>query len=145
MELAKIESLLDAYFEGNTTLAEEKVLRDYFTGNQVASHLEMYQPLFLSIQNAQEEVFTKAIHLPKKSNVSNKSWWYSIAASFIIAVSVAGFMYSESQPSQEEKEALAALQESRKAMLLLSENFNKGVEQLALVNQFTETKNKILK
>jgi hypothetical protein len=54
-------------------------------------------------------------------------------------------MYSESQPSQEEKEALAALQESRKAMLLLSENFNKGVEQLALVNQFTETKNKILK
>ena len=32
MEFAKIEKLLEAYFEGNTTLKEEAELRTYFTG-----------------------------------------------------------------------------------------------------------------
>ena len=30
MELAKIEALLEKYFEAKTTLPEEKILKDYF-------------------------------------------------------------------------------------------------------------------
>ena len=69
--------------------------------------------------------------------------WYRCFGAVVIAV--ASFMFSEPSLSQEEKEALAAFEESKKAMLFLSENLNKGAEKLALVNQFTETKNRILK
>ena len=46
MELARIEKLLDKYFEGETTISEEKELKVYFTGETVPSHLEKYKDLF---------------------------------------------------------------------------------------------------
>jgi hypothetical protein len=145
MELAKIESLLEAYFEGNTSLNEEAQLRAYFRESSVAAHLQQYQPLFKGFEKARGEVSQREIILPQRSGLKFKSLWYGIAASAVIALFVANYIFSEPSLSQDEKEALTALKESKKAMFLLSENFNKGAEQLALVNQFTETKNKILK
>jgi hypothetical protein len=62
-----------------------------------------------------------------------------------VIIAVAGFLFSESNIAQQEQEALAAFNESKKTMLLLSENFNKGTEQLSLVGEFVNTKNRILK
>ena len=145
MELASIEKLLEAYFEGNTTLAEETTLGAYFAGKRVAPHLQNYQPLFSGLEAARKEVFHKEIVVPKNMFFAKTVWWYGIAASAAVAIIIASFMFSQPSISKEEKEALIALNESKKAMLFLSENLNKGVEQLALVNQFIETKNRILK
>lgn len=143
MESGRIEKLLNTYFEGNTTLSEEATLRTYFTGMNVEPHLQKYQPLFIGLKAAKSEVSQKEIIV---TNIgTNRNWLYAIAASVVIAISVAGYMFSESSISAEEKQALMAFNESKKAMLLLSENFNKGASHLALVNQFTETKNRILK
>lgn len=145
MELAKIESLLEAYFEGNTSLSEEAQLRAYFKQGPVAAHLQQYEPLFKGLEKARGEVSQREIVLPQKPSFKVKNIWYGIAASAVVALFVANYMFSEPSLSQDQKEALTALRESKKAMFLLSENFNKGAEQLALVNQFTETKNRILK
>lgn len=144
MELAKIESLLEAYFEGNTTIKEEAVLRTYFTSGEVAPHLKSYQMMFVGFQQAKQEVSHREIVLPKKTN-SSRNWWYSIAATAVIALGVAGFVYQESAISSEEKEALLALKQSKEAMMLLSTNLNKGAEDLAFINQINRTKKKILK
>lgn len=143
MELAKIESLLEAYFEGNTTLQEEALLRSYFKGT-VAPHLLPYQPLFAGLAAAKQEVSPRALVLPGTSS-KHKKWWYGVAASAVIAIGVAGFVFSEPQMTTEEKEALLALNKSKEVMLLLSENLNKGAGDLVLIEQFTKTKNKILK
>lgn len=145
MELARIERLLEAYFEGNTSLAEEAMLRDYFKSNRVDTSLQMYQPLFAGLEMAGGEVSQREIEMPVKSSDFQNKWWYSIAASVAIVLTVGGMLFSNPSMSQEEKEALATFNESKKALLLLSENLNKGTGQLALVNQFTETKNRILK
>ena len=145
MELARIEKLLEAYFEGNTTLAEEKVLRSYFTSDSVAPQLQEYQPLFEGFKIAQQEVSNRELRVPNNNVTSPKVWWYGIAASAVIAIIVANFMFSGPSMSQEEKEALTAFNESKRAMILLSENFNNGTGQLAVMNQFTESKNRILK
>ena len=145
MELAKIESLLEAYFEGNTSLSEEAQLRAYFKKGSVAAHLKQYQPLFQGLEKARGEVSQREISLPQKSGLKIKSLWYGIAASAVIGLFVANYMFSEPSLSQDQEEALTAFKESKKAMFLLSENFNKGALQLAHVNQFTETKNRILK
>tara|TARA_R110002049_G_scaffold68949_2_gene178617 strand:+ start:1675 stop:2112 length:438 start_codon:yes stop_codon:yes gene_type:complete len=145
MELAKIEALLDAYFEGNTSLAEETTLRAYFNSEGVAPHLEAYRSMFVGFETAKAEVSERDLKLPTNASKSNRAWWYSIAASLVIAISVGGYIFNQPSLSQEEKDALAAFQQSKEAMLLLSSNFNKGTEQLTFINEITETKNKILK
>ena len=143
MESVKIENLLEAYFEGNTTLAEEKLLRDYFNSNNVAGHLEQYIPIFKGLQMAREERSNREFKVPENKTKSNNTLWYSVAAVFVVAFGVGSFYFSKPQYTQEEKEALAAFQESKNAMMLLSENLNKGAEQLTFVQQFEITKNKI--
>ena len=41
-----IELLVDKYFEGTTTLEDEKELRTYFNKNEIEESLKQYQPLF---------------------------------------------------------------------------------------------------
>lgn len=144
MELAKIESLLDAYFEGETTLEQESALREYFTSNNVAPHLAAYQNLFVGLKAAQEEVLEKEINLPTTSATSRR-WWYSIAASVIVVIGVASLLMPSNQLTQEEQEALTAFNDTKETLLLLSQSFNKGTGELAVLDQFTEAKNLILK
>src|SRR5690606_16892787 len=143
MESVKIENLLEAYFEGTTTLSEEKLLRDYFNSTNVAGHLEQYIPIFKGLQVAREERSSRDLKLPESKPKTIKTWWYSVAALLVVAFGVGSFYFSKPQYTQEEKEALAAFQESKNAMMLLSENLNKGAEQLTFVQQFEITKNKI--
>ena len=143
MESVKIKKLLEAYFEGTTTLAEEKLLQDYFNNERVADDLIQYQPIFAGLKVAKAERSTRTFALPESKPQSNKTWWYSIAAMLVVAFGVGGFYLSQPNYSKEEKEALAAFEKSKQAMMLLSENLNKGTEQLTLVGQFGKTKNKI--
>ncbi|WP_310994161.1 hypothetical protein [Aequorivita marina] len=143
MELIKIEKLLDAYFEGTTSLSEEKLLQDYFNTEKVADHLIQYKPIFIGLKAARTERYEHEIRLPDNKSKPNKTWWYSVAAMLVISLGVAGFYFAQPQYSQEEKEALAAFEKSKRAMLFLSENLNKGTEQLTFVEQFKINKNKV--
>lgn len=143
MESVKIEKLLEAYFDGTTTLAEEKLLRDYFNSSNVDGHLEQYIPIFKGLQLAREERSSREFKLPESKPKTIKTWWYSVAALLVVAFGVGSFYFSQPQYTQEEKEALAAFEESKNAMMLLSENLNKGAERLTLVAQFEITKDKI--
>lgn len=157
MESTKIEVLLESYFEGQTSLLEEAVLREYFAGKDVASDHLVYKPLFIGFQEARNETSQREVILPKNSK-SNRNWWYGIAALLVVSLSVGGFLFSEPQLSAEEREALAAFEKAKKTMMILSENLNKGTQELAYIdqftkgtslitqiNQFTNTKNEILK
>ncbi|MEZ4882821.1 MAG: hypothetical protein R2775_10720 [Flavobacteriaceae bacterium] len=143
MELANIKILLDAYFEGATSLEEEKTLQDYFNNETVADDLVQYQPIFVGLKTAKAERTSRAFKLPESKPKTFKAWWYSAAAILVVAFGVGSFYFSRPHYTQEEKEALAAFEKSKNAMLLLSENLNKGAEQLTFVKQFTITKDKI--
>jgi hypothetical protein len=56
MQPKDISRLLDKYFEGETSLEEERILRQYFTSKDVAPELAMHKPLFIyeSSMQAQE-------------------------------------------------------------------------------------------
>lgn len=143
MESLKIEELLDAYFEGNTSLSEEKILQDYFNNEKVAEHLIQFKSIFAGLKVSKEERSGKEIVFPENEVKTNRTWWYSIAAMLIVAFGVAGFYFSQPHYTQEEKEALVAFEKSKEAMMFLSENLNKGAGQLTVVEQFTITKDKI--
>ena len=44
--LHMIEELLERYFEGETSAAEEKQIRAFFASGEVPEHLAVYAPLF---------------------------------------------------------------------------------------------------
>lgn len=144
MELANIEHILEAYFEGNTTLAQEHTLRAYFTGADVAAHLEVYVPLFSSLEKASKEISRSRVVLPESKETS-KRWWLGIAASVGIVLAVASFVFKQDHLTIEEKEAIAAFKKSREALLFMSKHLNKGTEDIAFLNEFTKTKNKVFK
>ncbi len=158
MELAKITKLLDAYFEGNTSLAEETQLREFFSSGNVPEHLQGYTAMFASFQEAKAETFEKEITLPLESKSTN-FWKWSIAASVVLFLGISSFMYfNNNSLSAEEEEALMAFNQAKETMLLLSENLNKGTSKIGyidefsentatinLINQFTKSKNLILK
>lgn len=146
MELHRIEKLLDAYFEGNTSLEEEKILMNYFNNNHVAEHLLQYKPIFVGLAAARRETTNKIFVVKEKKALKTpEKWKYAVAILLLLAFGIGGFYYSQPQMSAEEKEALAALENSKKAMIFLSENFNKGKDQLSFVNQFEIAKDKFWK
>lgn len=140
MELDNIEKLLEKYFEATTTVAEEETLRDYFSKESVATHLEQYAPMFQYFSKAKQERFTRQVPLKAKNNIYK---WASVAAAVVLAFGVYfGNDYREQQIADQEK-ALLAYNQTKKAFALLAVNFNKGTEKVAYLNEFEETKQKI--
>lgn len=135
MELDRIERLLEKYLEASTSIAEEKELRAYFSQESVASHLKQYAPMFQYFSLAKEERYTKELPLKKRS-INYK--WLSIAA---MAVLLFGIYFGKGY--QEKKEAEYAYNETKKALTLLADNFNKGTEKVAYLNEFENAKQKI--
>lgn len=140
MELDKIDKLLEAYFEGATSLEDEAILMDYFNNHKVADHLLQYKPIFVGLSAARNERSSSDFKLEETSSKTIKPWWYAAAGMFVVAVGIGSLFLSQPQLSQEEKEALVAFEKSKKALMMLSENLNKGTQQLSFVNQFSETK-----
>ncbi|MGB5428302.1 hypothetical protein [Eudoraea sp.] len=135
MELDKIQKLLEKYFEATTTVEEEKQLRDYFSQDSVAPHLEQYAPMFAYFSIAKDERFTKQV--PLKPRVSYHKW-ISIAA---VAVMVFGIFFGNDY--REQKEAEFAYSETKKALNLLAQNLERGTEKVAYLNEFEQAKQKI--
>lgn len=139
MELAKVQKLLDRYFEGETSLVEEQQLRDFFQNETVPPHLAPYAAMFKGFAEAQKETSSREIELPKPIQKSSV-WIWSIAASFVVALGIGSMLYFQNDGlTPEQQEALAAYQEAKQTMMLLSANLNEGTSKLNYLNTFTES------
>lgn len=139
MELDNIERLLEKYFEATTTVAEEQTLQAYFSQEEVASHLEQYRPMFNYFSIAKEERYTKQVPLkPGKRNYK----WLSIAAVVVLTVGIYFGNY-QIERNKEREQARIAYEETKKAFELLAENFGKGTDKVAYLQEFEIAKQKI--
>ena len=144
MELANIEKLVEKYLDATTTLQEEAILKNYFTGGFVAKHLQEYTYLFNYFATSREETFTKTISLePKKSKKRNLTW-FSVAASVALLVSLF-FGKQQYDKNKQRKEAQKIYAQVSKGLGLLSKNLKKGEQALAVLYTYENTINKILK
>ena len=145
MESAKIELLLEKYFEGETSIAEERELKTYFSSPNVAQHLRQYQSLFDYFEITKQETTKHELPLQTKSN---KGLWLSIAASVVVMLSVGTFTYFNYNTAPKEdlgsfdspEEAFIATQ---KALTMLSKNVNVGVKSVQYINEYEVAKAKV--
>ena len=135
MELAKIENLLEKYFEAETSIREETILQEYFTQNDVPEHLIQYKEMFNFFNNSSLETSKRSIELTKESKKSISIKWLSIAAMFVFFIGI----YSVYQQNEaEKKEARLAYMETQKALNLISQSINKGTGAIAHLDNFNK-------
>lgn len=133
MELVNIENLLEKYFEATTTVQEEQELQAYFSQDNVAPHLQEYQPMFQHFTNLKSEQFTRNVPLKPRKNYLK---WISVAAVFLLTT---GLFFNEWDKQRKAEEAFA---DFKMTMSLVSESFNTGASHINHLAQFEETTNK---
>jgi len=147
MEFDKMEALLDKYFEGETSIAEENELKNYFSSPDVASHLEQYRSLFGYFATAKEQKLSNSVSLvPKKRRVV----WLSIAATVVVLIGVGTYVYFNGTDTVKENKELGtyddpkeAFEATQKALAMLSNNVNIGVDGVQYLQVYQVTKERV--
>lgn len=96
---AFIQSLLDKYMEGTTTLEEEDILHQYFTRSDVPAEWEDYRMLFAEIDSM------------RPTEKHDRRWWpWSIAAA-VVAALVVFTITQRPQENQPKSDVIAQVEE----------------------------------
>ena len=148
MAFDRIEKLLEKYFEAETSITEEKELKNYFTSSNVAQHLEQYKPIFGYAVQAKQEQFTATI--PLKTKKRKSVVWLSVAASVAVLFGVSLFTFNHyNQPKSGDygtyDDPEVAFRETQKALAMISEHVNTGIGSMKYLNEFEQSKNRIFK
>lgn len=160
MVLNNIETLIEKYENGKTTLREEQQLKAYFATQEVPAHLESYKIMFQYFSATKQEQFTK--HVPLKPKKNNLYKWISVAAVAVLMVSVFKLTNTQKGLDALSHEQLMAYNQTKEALNLLSAKLNngarslnaltlasdkleKGVKQISYINEFKTTTNRIFK
>jgi len=150
MELNKIEILIEKYFEGQSSIVEEKELREYFASAEVSPHLKQYVPIFGYFSQAGREGFKqKIMELPKPKNKKRNKVWLSFAASVVVMVGAGSYLYFDNEVSNQELGTYdnpeVAMKETQKALAMLSSHVNVGIESVIVLEQYEDSKKLIFK
>ncbi|MFP4094933.1 MAG: hypothetical protein ACLFUB_10630 [Cyclobacteriaceae bacterium] len=158
MELINIERLLEKYWNGDTSLEEERQLQRFFSEEEVPEHLEGVATLFRTFSadwqfKQLDDDFDEAlIHKIEKSE-KRLSWrsWLSIAATvsllIVSALWVKDMLPMQAQPPTAETQLIEedtyedpqlAYEQTREALLLISSMMNKGTQQVEKLEKFHE-------
>ncbi|MCX6306070.1 MAG: hypothetical protein NT040_13995 [Bacteroidetes bacterium] len=151
MNTSEIEALLEKFYEGDTSLGEEMILRDYFLGPDVPVHLKPHQPLFECYRDEQLQelgdrdfehklttlfatepaAMTPVVQLhPARHRMM---FITGIAASIVILVGLfftfQNEMFKGSLTQQGNAETEIAYADASAALMLVSGNLNHGLKQ----------------
>jgi len=146
MELDRVEALLEKYFEGETTIAEENELKIYFSSAAVAIHLQQYQPLFDYYTSEKNQNFQGKLVVPKSKK--KPFIWISIAASVVVLLGVGIYAFNDMNNNRNQDLGTydnpeEAFKETQKALAMLSNNVNVGIESIQYVENYENTRDQI--
>lgn len=146
MESGKISHLVAKYLEGATSVSEEKILRDYFISGEVADELMVYQPMFAYFEAEGHAVMSRPFSFSKERR--NYSRWFSIAASLLLVAGIAFYLVQQQKTERSDElgtfdDPEKAFAETQKALALLSDHVNKGIESVRYVQAYEDTRDKI--
>lgn len=93
-EYHDIEALLEKYWEGESTIEEERLLKGYFAQGEVDERLAKYAPLFKAIREEQAVQLQKAKVVP----VRPQMYQWAAAASLALLLSAGLWWFSRPGP-----------------------------------------------
>lgn len=82
-----IDTLIELYYSGETSLAEEQELKKYFASRNVADKHLPYAPLFKSFDEEKKQAFEPVFSSPKRNRrIVRLTWISGVAASIVLAL-----------------------------------------------------------
>ena len=167
MDLTKIEALLERYWEGETTVGEERELKAFFAQEEIPEHLRVYAPLFQYLDGQQAKTtpdiearpYLKVNHTGTKKKgekpVRMVSWLTQVAkiAAVGVVLAVATYLVREEYLNSKQQvqpvvadtfeDPQKAFEETKKALMLISKNFGKGRKQMQKLGVLHEAQRKV--
>lgn len=167
MEADNITIWLDKYWEGTSTLEEEKNLRLAFSHGKVPAELERYREYFTGLDQSSEDSLLdpdfdemilaqieqqesgKKIKSIKRYGIISNGWRF--AASILLAAGA--FIALQQLPSAGQGamvhydsagQEAEALEQTTKALKLVATKLNKGTEETARASQIIESTSRSL-
>lgn len=158
MENRRIKDLLEKFYEGQTSLSEEQILKEFFLQEFVPLEFQADRDVFLLfLESSTSEVLGKEFdeqilemiakeekQIPGRTRILYIAT--GIAAGFAILLGTY-FMVLENKINLGNRSAFElaaiddpelALEETRRALYLVSETFNKGTAELTTISKFDE-------
>lgn len=158
METKEVKQLLQRYFNGESTLAEERLLENYFQSGNVADELKEYTGFFKGISELTEperdEVLEGEImdfilkNEPKDKQESRWLWQMvsGIAASIIIVLGGIFFYQQEKEPFKDTFDnPEVAYAYAEQTLGFVSAKYNKGLSALANFDKLETAKEPLQK
>lgn len=159
MDSLELNNLLEKYWNCDTSLEEEQKLKEYFRGEvpesmketaQLFRYFEEQQKLSVGQSNFEAEVKKKIVaHRPKGKSVALYFNIARIAAGVLVVVAAGYFVRQEvrkAYPVEQEdtfSDPKLALEETKKALMMISNSFNKAHKEAGKINLFNEAEEKI--
>ena len=161
MDSKQLEQLLEKYWNCETSLEEEKQLRDYFQG-EVPERLKETADLFRYFKAQQatsvggEDFDAGVIKKIKRQKPEGKSVtmlfnYARIAAGLIVVVTATYFVRQEVRKAYPPEivdtysDPKLALEETKKALMMISKGFNKAQKEAGKIKAFNEAEEKLQK
>jgi hypothetical protein len=161
MDSKHIESLLEKYWNAETSLEEEKVLHDFFRGNEVPAHLKETASLFTYFNEEKnksiadpsfDKAVTKQIGQRHGGKVIEMKNWFQMArvaagiGVIVAAVYLIGQEVRKRSPNEitdTESDPQLAFEETKKALLMISKGFHKAEKEASQIKLINEAEEKI--
>ena len=143
-----IETLLERYYDAQTSEAEERMLKDFFLHEEVPIHLMAEREMFLQLQASKipeglEDRLSQSIdQWGKKHRTLCLQWIGSIAASLLLLFGAGWYLQKPTlkDTCSTPEEAYA---EAQRALVMFSTALNKGMKQMDVLHETTQKVEKI--
>lgn len=153
MTTKEIEALLAKYYEGETSLGEEHLLKEYFQGENIPAHLLEHKPVFGFFSMDAKSTVSPGFEAKLQNeigggrvvnlNASRKRLVLSLSLAASIVL-IAGLVtvfklgvFTPSQPYGTISDPQLAYAEARSALFLVSSKFNNGLNQMQHLESFS--------
>jgi len=161
MDSKQLEQLLEKYWNCETSLEEEKQLREHFRG-EVPKNLKETADLFRYFETQQTQtvvgsdfdaVVRKKIKQlqPQGKSVSMVFNFARIAAGLLVVITATYFVRQEVRKAYPPEivdtysDPRLALEETKKALMMISKGFNKAQKEAGKIKVFNEAEEKLQK
>lgn len=153
MNFQRINKLLEKYYDGETSLAEEKDLRSFFETEEVPRNLKFARDQFRfysrsyrqehTDEDFEEKFLEKLRHLDTVALRSNRrTWMFMISSAVASIVILITLFFHFNMFTRNIEDTMSnpetAYNEAKKVMYFVSEKFNKGTGQLQAVGTFNK-------
>lgn len=130
--MIKMDELLKKYWDGESSLEEEKFIRTYFRGKDVHPSHEQYRALFSFFEEEASQSYPVGTERQKRKKIHARPF-LRIAAAIIVLMAVGTLIYTNIQrepkntwANYEVQDAEEAREKAVEALAFVSSKLNKG-------------------